>query len=97
MNSAFCLSRLFQSRSVKNGCCFTSKALPVEMKEKTEDGHGGVGVGRSKENTSVQYQLWQYVVTLILKLCVGNEASKSNLGDGRAPADGALTEQQNQN
>ena len=36
MNSAFCLSRLFQSSSVKNGCCFTSKALPVEMKEKTE-------------------------------------------------------------
>lgn len=32
MNSAFCLSRLFQSRSVKNECCFTSKALPVEMK-----------------------------------------------------------------
>ena len=37
MNSAFCLSRLFQSSSVKNECCFTSNAPPGAAKEKESE------------------------------------------------------------
>lgn len=38
MNSAFCLRRPVQSSPVKNGCCFTSQALPADRAGTGQDG-----------------------------------------------------------